>query len=81
MPLLLGKGGKINMQEKEKCDLNVTEKRLEQWKQECLKERNQRKNLEKENTELIRIIKKLASNGSFSALTLRELRMLEKITK
>lgn len=46
-----------------------------------LKERNQRKNLEKENTELIGTIKKLASNGSFSALTLRELRMLEKITK
>lgn len=59
------------MQEKVKCD----------WKQECLKERNQRKNLEKENTELIGIIKKLASNKSFSALTLRELRILEKITK
>lgn len=59
------------MQEKVKCD----------WKQECIKERNQRKNLEKENTELIGIIRKLASNGSFSALTLRELRKLEKITK
>lgn len=59
------------MQGKVKCD----------WKQECLKERNQRKNLEKENTELIGIIRKLASNGSFSALTLRELRMLDKITK
>lgn len=59
------------MQEKIKCD----------WKQECIKERSQRKNLQKENTELIGTIKKLASNGLFSALTLRELRTLEKITK
>lgn len=59
------------MQEKIKCD----------WKQECIKERKQRKNFEKENAELIGVIRKLASNRSFSALTLRELRILDKITK
>ena len=39
------------------------------------------KSLEKENAELIEIIKKLASKKSFSALTLRELRKLDKITE
>lgn len=48
------------------------------WKQECIKERRQRKSLEKENTELIGIIIKLTKK-SFYALTLRELRKLDKI--
>jgi len=60
----------------------MTEKeRLEQWKQECIKERKQRKNFEKENAELIKIVKKLASKKSFCALSLRELRKLDKITE
>ena len=59
----------------------TTTERLEHWKQECIKERKQKKYFEKENTELIEIIKKLASKKSFSALTLRELRKLDKITE
>lgn len=59
----------------------TTTERLERWKQECIKERRQRKNLEKENTELIEIIKKLVSKKMFYALTLRELRKLDKITE
>lgn len=59
------------MQEKVKYD----------WKQECIKERKQRKNFEKENAELVDIIRKLASKKTFSALTLRELRKLDNITK
>lgn len=57
------------------------EERLEHWKQECIQERKQRKIFEKENTELIELIKKLVSEKSFCALTLRELRKLDKITE